>query len=167
MGRKQNQPCNELETLMVQAHEINDWYQVVAGSWAGACGASHERVKPKATKRALEKIFRSYRGKVAPLTDIVRSSIVCEDAKQIRWVLEIIFVNSIVHVVKNQLSPSYDGNDSYGYRDIQLQLSFSEMDGTKFQGFVFEMQVHLRQIFELKYDSGHDVYVRLRNLLGS
>ena len=60
----------------------------------------------------------------------------------------------------------YDGNATSGYRDINIQHSFSELDCTAFQGFVFELQIHLRDVLALKSDKGHKLYIKLRNLKG-
>ena len=82
-------------------------------------------------------------------------------------VLDVVLFNARVHIIKNRFSPDYDAKDTYGYRDLSLQLSLHELEGTLHDGFVSELQMHLKCISQLKQDSGHKLYVQLRNLVGT
>merc|ERR1712194_383183 len=98
----------------------------------------------------MEKMYRSYHGRVACLTDVVRSTIICSSMHQVRQTAEVVLNDTQVHVVKNRLSTRYNGGDTYGYRDLSLQLSFPELGETEYAGLVFELQIHLAEVFALK-----------------
>jgi len=97
---------------------------------------------------------------------MVRSSIVCFSISHVIDVFSVVAENSTIHVIKNRFSLHYDGLSTHGYRDVNLQLSFPETEGTAFDGFVFELQLHLKDILAVKDDNGHKLYIALRNLIG-
>jgi len=117
-------------------------------------------------KRLMEKISRSYRGRPELVTDIVRSTIICETVEDLQRVLAFVMENADIYSIKNRFDMSYNGDLTGGYRDLNVQLSFPELEGTDFDGFVFELQIHLKDIFRQKSDEGHKRYVNLRNLKG-
>ena len=100
------------------------------------------------------------------MVDVVRSTIVARDVAHVRDVVAMVVANTKVHMIKNRMNIDYDGEETGGYRDVNMQLSFYEMEGTPFAGFVFELQVHLEAILAMKCDEGHKLYVKVRNLHG-
>merc|ERR1712224_1144449 len=98
----------------------------------------------------MEKILRSYRGRSEFVTDMVRSTIICKTVKGLQCTLEFVMKSANVHSIKNRFDMSYDGGLTGGYRDLNIQLSFSELEGTAFYGFVFELQIHLTAILQHK-----------------
>jgi len=166
LSSKKLQPYKDLLLLLAHAQAINNWYQGVVSGWALHCSAEHNEAPLKKTTRALEKIARSYGGESGALTDMVRSSIVCFSISHVIDVFSVVAENSTIHVIKNRFSLQYDGLSTHGYRDVNLQLSFPETEGTAFDGFVFELQLHLKDILALKDDNGHKLYIALRNLIG-
>merc|ERR1712187_277900 len=117
----------------------------------------------KSVRRLMEKISRSYQGHPERVTDIVRSTIVCEAVEDVRRVLQFALENAHIHIIKNRFDLNYSGDDTGGYRDLNVQLSFPELKGTAFDGFVFELQIHLEDILQRKHAEGHKRYVALRN----
>jgi hypothetical protein len=164
--KRREQRRGDLRTLYRDARVLNDWYQEVVHSWAKECGAEHRRAPLKSIQRTLEKIYRSYFGKVPPILDLVRSSIVVDTVDGARQVLELVLHDAEVYTIKNRFDLDYDGRDTAGYRDMNLQIGFSEMSETDFEGFVLELQIHLRPVIEMKTDFGHRRYIALRNLRG-
>ena len=67
---------------------------------------------------------------------------------------------------RNRLDPGYSGDATGGYRDLNLQLTFPELKGTLFTGFIFELQITLSKFLQLKSAEGHKRYVVCRNLRG-
>jgi len=160
------QPTASLSCLYALARGINDWYQQVVRQIAEDCGCDSREAPLKSLTRGQEKLERTYKGKVPYLVDVVRSTIVATDVAKVHEVVTKVMATTTIHVIKNRLSLDYDGEDTAGYRDVQMQISFGEMEGSPFAGFVFELQVHLVPILALKSDYGHKLYIKLRNLRG-
>ena len=80
--------------------------------------------------------------------------------------LKVVSKDARVHLTKNRVDTCYDANATAGYRDVNLQLSCARLDGTDFEGFIFELQIHVEAILRLKNAEGHKRYLVLRNLRG-
>jgi hypothetical protein len=165
-SKRKEQSTTVLKLLYEQAVALDDWYQNVVRSWAQHCNALHSPAPVKTYRRTLEKVYRSYSGRVPPITDLVRSTIVVETIEQAQEVAEIVLHDATVYTIKNRFDLTYDGCATAGYRDLNLQIGFPEMDDTLFEGFVFELQIHLRAVIEMKTEFGHKRYIALRNLRG-
>jgi hypothetical protein len=165
-SKRKEQPTKDLQMLYRLALALNDWYQSVVHSWAQKCNVTHAPAPVKSFQRALEKIHRSYCGKVPPILDLVRSTIVVETIHSAHEVLELVLHEAVVHTIKNRFDPAFDGRATAGYRDLNLQIEFPEMHDTVFEGFVFELQIHLRAVIAKKTEFGHRRYIALRNLRG-
>ena len=100
------------------------------------------------------------------MLDFVRSTLVVENVQQAIQALHFVLANGVVHTVKNRYDPAYDGMATAGYRDINMQISFAELDGTPFSGYVFELQIIIASFLEVKSDDGHKRYILCRNLRG-
>jgi hypothetical protein len=163
------QPDVELDELYLKAKRLNSWFQEVVGTWVTHLATQgievqHKRAPLKKEKRVLEKLHRAYKGDVGRLLDLVRSTLVVKNIEAILAVASHISDNAVVYNVKNRFATKYDGKDTCGYRDLNMSLSFKELEDTAFGPHVFELQVHLDQILEIKSDAGHKRYIRMRNL---
>lgn len=165
-GERKLQPSRSLLRIYRLGSALDAWFQDVARSWAEHCGAVHMAGRIKSPDRALQKLYRTYHGRVPPLLDILRSTIVVDRVCEAHRVLNVAIANSTVHDIKNRFDVDYTAEETNGYRDLNLHLSFPETVGTPFEGFVFELQIHLRVIFDFKTDEGHRRYIELRNLRG-
>ena len=114
----------------------------------------------------LEKVERAYKGHVDMVLDVVRSSLIVETARQAKEALELLQERAVVHLVKNRYDLSYDGSATAGYRDINMQISFKELEDTPFCSMVFELQIIFASFLEIKSDEGHARYIYCRNLRG-
>merc|ERR1712151_994946 len=114
----------------------------------------------------MQKMLRSYGGQPQLVLDFVRSTIVANTIFDVVRVVSLVIESANVHVIKNRFDPRYDGSDTNGYRDVNLQLSLSQLEGTPFAGFIFELQVHLRAILAHKNTSGHAAFSSARNIVG-
>jgi hypothetical protein len=166
VNAKKLQPSQDAERLLHLAYCLTDWYQELVRLWAAHLRVVSQPAPMKSPKRMMQKIFRSYRGRPEYVTDIVRSTIICNTICEVQRVLDYVIKNSVVHTIKNRFDLNYSGDDTGGYRDMNMQLSFADLDGTAFQGFVFELQVHFKGILERKHAEGHRRYVVLRNIKG-
>lgn len=148
-------------------YDLVRWQEIVSDPLAvsNVCWA-----KLKSQRRAVEKLFRSYKGDVSRLVDVVRQCIVFDHVGQIVECLRAFEADKdlIVERIKNRLHPEYDDERSAGYRDVQVNLRIDN-ESTRRLGIelhVCELQLVLRSFYELKSDEGHKRYVMFRNGLG-
>jgi len=126
--------------------------------------------KMKTVRRAVEKLMRSYREDVSRLLDVCRQCIVFESVKDLTSCLRLIHDDPEVEIVriKNRLDPSYNSTESAGYRDVALNLRICNQQSAHMalDTHVCEVQLLLKQIAEIKKDSGHKRYIQFRNARG-
>merc|ERR1712039_352540 len=103
--------------------EINEWYQGVVSLWAQYLRIQHHAAPPKSKKRAVEKLLRSYAGKAERVLDYVRSTIIVDCINEVEMVLRFVLDEVHVSIIKNRFDLAYDGVDTFGYRDVNLQLT--------------------------------------------
>ena len=129
--------------LLSVAGALNTVVQGLGRRWSEEAGATStagfHKAPIKTAKRAIEKVWRSYNGDPACLTDIVRTSIVCSSLEELERVAKTVFCDTLVQVirVKNRFDPDYDSKTTAGYRDISMNLKLTSKDGE-----------HTEQIFE-------------------
>lgn len=119
----------------------------------------------KTHERAIQKVWRAYSGHVEYLLDISRSCIICSSVAQLRMVLQLINQDENVTILryKNRLDPTYDGRATAGYRDLSLNLKFTQ-ETEEEEGLVFEVQLLLEAMYAVKTDEGHANYRKFRDL---
>lgn len=126
----------------------------------------------KGPERAIEKLVRSYGGKVWRLLDVCRQNIIFRTPADLARCLACIKADPDVKVlnVKNRLETKYDARAlSLGYRDVNLSVRF-DTAATRRLGIhlhVCEVQLMLIDFAVLKSDKGHKRYVGFRNARGS
>jgi hypothetical protein len=190
---EQRATAQQLVIMLAQAWGLNGKFQGFADAWkaklheqgqlgggpggggGGAGGASDEQdqgLLPKRRKRAIEKVWRGYRGDATKLRDLVRCSLVFETMQDLEAGLDVIVGDPAIRIlrVKNRFARDYDAKtESCGYRDIQLNAVVTEQSlgdaeiALGLHEHVCEIQFHLRPIYELKNDEGHRRYVTYRN----
>ena len=110
-----------LYKLLQLAGALNEVVQNLGRRWSEESGATSndgfKQAPVKTAKRAIEKVWRSYNGDPASLTDIVRTSIVCASIEQLESVASTIFGDKAVQIVrvKNRFDPNYDSSTTAGY----------------------------------------------------
>lgn len=161
---KKVQSSDDIGVLLWQAEHVHEWLQELVALWAEELHVEHQPAAMKTRTRVVEKILRSYKGKAECVTDIVRSTILANDVKQVREVLQVEIGEADVNIIKNRFDVSYDAQDSGGYRDVNVLFSWPEFKGTPFEGFIFELQIILRGFAEIKHGYGHEAYQVARNL---
>ena len=163
---KVRQPSQNLLYLFDLASSSNAWYQQIVSSWAATLHVQHKAAPVKTQRRALQKVERSYKGDASRVLDFVRASVVVDTMAEVKRVLELVLSQAMVHKIKNRYETCFDGGATGGYRDLNLQISFKELQGTVFEGFVFELQIILAAILKVKSNDGHRRYIHCRNLRG-
>jgi len=78
----------------------------------------------KSPQRACEKVMRSYRGDVSMLLDVCRQMIIFDTVDELCEGLSAVLHDRHVTIVriKNRLRADYDCRDTYGYRDVSINL---------------------------------------------
>jgi hypothetical protein len=163
-----------LHALLVQADELNDLLQAKLYDVCVAHGGEHHACGVKAEARALQKVFRSYRGDWRRLGDLCRTSLVFDAIAPLEACLRAIGADAelqVLHVgdAKMRLREGFDAAAlSGGYRDIQLcvRLNTEEARARGVHEHLCEVQLHFAPIIALKSGGGHKTYVLRRNLGG-
>lgn len=155
--------------LFAQAGAFNDHFQGLVLQWAEGLGGAVVHSSPvKRRARAIEKLHRSYHGDPGWIIDLVRASISFETLDALLWCVQRLVDDPTVAIlqVKNRFDPDYNSADSAGYRN--LSISFVVVDavtmGLKVEHHICELQLGLAAIDAFKNDTGHDKYVRWRNM---
>jgi len=164
--RRVRQPPYELEHLFILGEVIDEWYQNVVSTWAAHMGLKHKGAPLKKRDRVKEKIERSYQGDGSRVLDFVRGCIITTSAAETKMACEFVMSQVIPWTVKNRYDPDYNASKIWGYRDINMQLSFDELEDTPFAGFVFELQIIHEGYLKIKSDGQHSQYILCRNLCG-
>jgi hypothetical protein len=180
---KQRSTAEQLVILLAQAWGLNDMFQNLADKWKaelrkkGHLSAAENQdeqeqgLLPKRRKRAIEKVWRGYKGDATRLRDLVRCSLVFETVEHLEAAIDEILADRAIDIlrVKNRFASTYDAKESCGYRDIQLNAVMTEGEFSAdeialgLHEHICEIQLHLKPIYELKNDEGHQRYVKFRN----
>ena len=163
-----------LHALLVQADELNDLLQAKLYDVCVAHGGEHHACGVKAEARALQKVFRSYRGDWRRLGDLCRTSLVFNAIAPLEACLRAIGADAELQVVlagdaKMRLREGFNAVKlSGGYRDVQLcvRLKSTEARARGVHEHLCEVQLHFAPIIALKSGGGHKTYVHRRNLSG-
>lgn len=124
----------------------------------------------KGPQRAVEKLSRSYQGKVSRLLDICRQSIIFEKPSELAACLRVIANDPDVSIARitNRFDREYNARKSLGYRDLNLNLRIDTPE-TRALGaelHLCEVQMLPRKFSDLKSSRGHKRYVAFRNARG-
>ena len=147
--------------------ELNLAFRAVDATIFDEANAAAERLrlifkkgKDKTMERCNEKTDLAYDGDLSRLKDLRRASILCPTISSITEVLRLLSATAGFEIlrVKNRFSRNYDGMESAGYRDVQLNVR------AKGTALVWELQLHLAAIEKLKSSldenggKGHENY---------
>jgi hypothetical protein len=117
----------------------------------------------KSRKRCIEKASLRYNDDYSCVLDIIRSSFICGDVKDmikiVRGLFDAVEAHSHVWQVlryKNRMAQSY-APTGRGYRDVNMNLRHIPT------GIVTEVQLHIRSMFEYdKEAGGQEMYEQIR-----
>ena len=107
----------------------------------------------KGRPRAMEKINADYGGDASRISDLARSSVEFERLEDVYAALD--KIEGGFEVIKKK--DRFGDPTPEGYRDILLNIRMSN-------GHVVEIQLHMRQILEVKGGPGHKIYEEIRSL---
>eukprot|EP00929_Paragymnodinium_shiwhaense_P063835 TRINITY_DN31940_c0_g1_i3.p1 TRINITY_DN31940_c0_g1~~TRINITY_DN31940_c0_g1_i3.p1 ORF type:complete len:524 (+),score=66.20 TRINITY_DN31940_c0_g1_i3:618-2189(+) len=160
------QDLNSISLLYAQAFSIDPMFQRKCKEWAEGAG-SHSPGSVKQPERAIQKIWRSYRGQAHSLVDLVRCSIVCETPEDVLTVLNRIRSDESAKIlrIKNRFDIKFDSKTSGGYRNLSLNLIIVDPETHEAcaDRHICEVQIGIRVIQELKTDGGHQRFVAFRD----
>ena len=168
------QAAPSLFALLREADKLNDPLQAALHALCAAHRGEFHGSEVKTEGRALQKVFRSYRGDWGRLCDLCRASLVFETVADLCACLLAIGADAELEVVhagddKMRFREDFDAaRKSGGYRDIQLcvRLNSAEARARGVHQHLAEVQLHLAPVIALKSDQGHANYVLRRNLNG-
>jgi len=132
--------------------------------------------KLKLIPRIIEKTARCYKGDFSRLTDLCRCAVAFETIEDLTRYLELILDDPVVEVVriKNRLDSTYNCDNMYGYRDVNLNLRIvnspvtclSDQDWRRLGlcEHMCEIQLLTLSYAQEKTQHGHTKYIRYRNL---
>merc|ERR1712113_805116 len=110
----------------------------------------HAAVGVKKPCRAIEMLWCTYNGNVRLLTDLVRSSIVCDTPAYLFNVFQRIRADPTVQILrlKNRLHPDYNSALSAGFRNLSLNLVVVDENTRRActDAHICELQLHLKVI---------------------
>ena len=166
---KPRQVINDVAVLYAQAVKINTHFQVER--WSTACKGKlpdSQQLVAKRRKRAIQELWRTYRGDAARLIDLCRSSITVETTEDLAACLKAILEDPECAVlqIKNRFTASHDSRTTAGYRNVSLSLIIVDRF-TMTQGIdahVCELQLGFGPFeFLKKFLNGHRRYVEFRD----
>jgi len=72
----------------------------------------------------------------------------------------------VLERMKNSLDPQCDASSSGGYRSVCINIRVTSEEAVRLgcDTHVCEVQLILRSVFTVKSDSGHQRYVKFRNM---
>jgi hypothetical protein len=148
-----HQKSTDLDTLYQDAkvaqEELSDATRSIAQNIGG-----EPLIPPglKGRERTQEKIQADYEGDPSRITDLARSSIICENPQQVYQALGQLESQFKTVRIKDRFK-----NPMNGYRDILVNLEMSN-------GHIVEVQLHLRSVMEVKNGAGHKLYEESRKI---
>jgi hypothetical protein len=122
----------------------------------------------KTYQRAIDKIWRSYQGNVDLLVDLTRTAIVCDSLEQVEFLAETFLADKEVSIkrCKNRFHPKYDSTATAGYRDVAFNMKLKSAEAVELglDGMIFEVQLLIKDVHDVKMGAGHTNYNILRRL---
>merc|ERR1712107_152736 len=160
------QPTDRWTVLRLHAEELNPWFQDVVRGWARSLTVGFQEAKVKREQRVVEKVTRSYGGDFRKVLDMLRSTLQVATISDVYRTLGFILAqpNVLVYRIKNRFDPKFNAKETFGYRDLNMQISFVEFQDSVFAGHICELQIHIVDMLKLKTEQGHQNYVQYRNL---
>jgi hypothetical protein len=147
------------------------WFEMLCKRFDRSCtdsGICRMPAPLKTHQRAIDKIWRCYQGNVDLLVDIVRTAIVCDSLEQVEFLSAILLADKEVSIkrCKNRFHPTYDSTKTAGYRDVAFNLRLKSAESVEqgLDGMIFEVQLLIKSVHDVKNDTGHDNYNILRML---
>ena len=146
------QSSADLDVLFQQAAEADVVLKAITNQIATETGGTPmfpPGLKGKA--RTMEKIAADYGGDASRILDLSRASIVYDNFEALQKGLAAL--EGQVEIVRGK--DRFEKPTAGGYRDIVLNVRMPN-------GHIVELQLHLKQIMEVKQGKGHEIYEKTR-----
>ncbi|PIW62061.1 RelA/SpoT domain-containing protein [Shewanella sp. CG12_big_fil_rev_8_21_14_0_65_47_15] len=108
----------------------------------------------KSYQRAAEKVASKFNGDASQITDLARASIVADSISELMQAYYALSEQTQVVKQKNRFAEP----KASGYRDLNLLLRLPE------SGMIAEVQLHLKEIAEIKSGPEHKVYEQVQQI---
>jgi len=162
-----------VEALFNACDRLNELFTLKLLAICEAHGGVFHRANVKGEERALQKVYRSYKGNFRRLTDLNRCGLCFDSFDQMAACLRAIGAHPDIVVLsmderKMRFNEAYDATLSSGYRDINITVrintNWTRMQGLA--GILCEVQLHDAGYYHRKSTGGgHQAYVEHRNML--
>ena len=161
-------PHNRVVALFHFAKFANTVFQNYINEWSNAVPGTHSKNSPvKSPYRAVQKLQRSYGLEHAlRLLDLVRATVVCPDLHMLANVVNVIYQDKRVKVLREKNAWADGVVSPTGYRNYQMIVQVLDVGCA---GFLCEIQLDLQSFHDEKnrpFSSGHANYKKRRNLMG-
>jgi hypothetical protein len=112
----------------------------------------------KDPKRAIEKVCRVYGGHCDRVLDLLRATIVADDVSQIETALELLTSGFDKRVSVRRIKNKFEARIvKGGFRNIHINLVLTRQGAPPESGFLCELQVQHREIFEAEQGNDREV----------
>ena len=162
------------EDLFHEADLLAPLVHTKAMQLAAKHGGIAHTASVKAERRALQKVWRTYGGDWRRVCDLARTSIEFSDISSLIKCLSNVALDPELELLrvddgKMRLTNNAEVEATGGYRDVQLcaRLNTKEARDYRIEHHLFEIQLHISLIYNLKSEGGHKSYVLARNLRGN
>ena len=125
--------------------------------------------------RAIEKVCRVYGGRCDRVLDLLRATVVADDLAQMLKTLDLLTDKSLKfdnRVSVKRIKNKFDMKVKGGFRNIHINLTLMQPGAAPVTGFVCELQIQHREIFEAETHTGergsetpHDRYIAFRKFV--
>ena len=150
------QRTDDLDELFAEAAIADQKLRAIVEMIAAATnGESMYPPGLKGRERSMEKIAADYGGDPSQLLDVSRASIVFDSMEDIQKAREMLGDQIEIVREKNRFEKPAPG----GYRDMMLNVKVDP-------GHVCEIQLHSKQVLEVKNGEGHEIYEEMRSIEG-
>jgi hypothetical protein len=138
----------------------------------GVEGVEYKLAPLKTVERAMVKVYEKYECNFAMLTDLARSTIVCDDLVALKGVLlklKTAVAGKITTIVRIKFrleedEKIFDAMEAGGYRDILINMFFPPQEEEKESEHIVELQLNLKKFVQIKDGGGHASYAVARML---
>ncbi|MCL1122951.1 RelA/SpoT domain-containing protein [Shewanella surugensis] len=148
------QPYSDLTLLYHQASHTKQDLDTLLSSISAATQTQAITAPLKSVERAQAKIHNKLEGDGAKITDLARGSLVADNVNALMRAYQALIAQVEVVGVKNRFAVP----KASGYRDLNLLVKLPKSN------MICEVQLHLRQIADIKSGPEHQTYQHIQNI---
>ncbi|USD66505.1 phosphoribosylglycinamide formyltransferase [Vibrio sp. SCSIO 43136] len=146
------QPLNDFTILYSKAHQAQYELESLCKSTALLTDTQAFFSGVKSEQRAKQKVALELNNDASRITDLARATIIADDIESLMGAYESLANNTNLVKVKNRFKKP----NASGYRDLNLVVELPKT------GLLAEVQLHLRDIADVKSGPEHDIYKEIQ-----